>query len=188
MSRLWWDKGSRSNGRVAGGHGTHPSTLKGPDPLNLSRNDSDRFRRVPGNLSKIVQISTIDDFGGPLENPRKIILGRLKLVDKLSLLLFSQDIFWEWAEAATICSSKYCQKVVLGQDVDNLCSKFEPLEECFFRIARGSSQMVDFSNVVDDFPGTLRNPPKSACLQFVFLRVPGSPGSPRFAWVLQMQG
>ena len=37
-------------------------------------------------MSKIVKIFKIDDFGGPSENPRKIVLGSLKIVKKYKMI------------------------------------------------------------------------------------------------------
>ena len=48
----------------------------------------DEFRRVPGKLSKIVKKSKIDDFGGTPENPRKIVLGSLKIVKNHQNIVF----------------------------------------------------------------------------------------------------
>ena len=70
-------------------HWHDPGTLyKTPDPPEIVKKyNFDEFRRVPGELSQIVKITKIDDFGGPSENHRKIILGSLKIAKKIQKIV-----------------------------------------------------------------------------------------------------
>ena len=49
----------------------------------------------PENCQKVIKISKIDDFGGPSENPRKIVLGSLKIVKKCqNIVLWATKILF----------------------------------------------------------------------------------------------
>ena len=54
----------------------------------------DEFRRVSGELSNIVKIFKIDDFGGPSENPRKIVLGSFNIVKNNHNTFFWQRTYY----------------------------------------------------------------------------------------------
>ena len=128
--------------------------------------------------------SKIDDFREPSENPRKVVLGSLKIVKKCQkivlwatkILFFDNNIvaasgrsqkrggglrppplFW------TILLSKNSISVVNKNDILMIFDDFEAPEDDFSRIFRGSPEIVDFGfffMIFDNSPGTLRNSSK----------------------------
>ena len=137
----------------------------------------------PENCQKSLKKSNIDDFGGPSENPRKIVLGNFKIVKNHQNLVFlTTDIiffdnnvvqkrgggrrppalFWERPEAATILLSKnsisVAQTTIFWRFVTTL-----KLPRTFFRrFSEGppNRRFWIFFRIFDNSPGTLRNSSK----------------------------
>ena len=129
-------------------------------------------------------MSKIDPFGGPSENCQTNVLGRLKIVNKLSkycprtiILQFVDKIWTERGEAAegrrpSFGSGRrprpYCKIIVLGQYFDNVLM-IPRLPRTFFelfpRVLR-NGRFLSFWQFFDNFPATLRNPPKLSSWQF----------------------